>query len=350
MRLLDRLKMSTNILRKFKTFLRIRKENKLGFKKSWNLFKVYSSLYLKSPKVWGRPYMLLIEPTNLCNLRCPVCPTGGSKCKRAKGYINFELYKKIIDELKDYLLSVYLTNYGEPMLNPKIIDMIQYAHAQGIKTNIATNGHFFNERAVRDIINSGLDDLSIALDGCDQKTLERYRVGANFDKIVEGINLVTKIKKEMNVKHPIVTLQFIVMKHNEHQIEQIRELARELGVNKLAFKTVWVGDSVEANNLLPTNKKYLRPIFRDKDVRFDNFCIRLWTESVINWDGKVVPCCYDFYEDCVMGDVQQEKFSNIWNNEKYISFRRSILKNKKKISLCATCPVNLDLSFEEKIR
>ena len=334
---------------KLKTLLFMLKDN--SFKKFVNFLKVRTSLAFGFSKVLGYPYNLIIEPTNFCNLNCPICPTGGGSSKRQKGYLSLENYKKIMGELKDYLLSVYLTNYGEPLLNKDLFNMISYNKVNGVKTVIATNGHFLTKSNVKKILDSGLEDITVALDGIDQKTLVKYRKNANFKTVYNGIkHLVSERNKvHSNLK---IHLQFIVMKHNEDQIDNMREIVKKLGVDSLYIKTLWVKEKKHIDLYLPHNKIYRRYLIEGGNLIWKGShkkgCSKLWTESVINWNGNVVPCCYDFYENLAMGNVFENSFMNIWNGEKYIQLRKNVLNSKYSLLICKDCPGDAELSLEEK--
>lgn len=137
-----------------------------SFKKKLNLLLVYFSMFLKTRRVWGKPLSLMIEPTNACNLQCPTCPTGNRTDKRPKGFLRLEEFKKILDELGDYLFKITLWNYGEPFINRQLVEMIELAKKKDIFIVTSTSGHFFSrKRDVERLIRSGLDELIICLDG-----------------------------------------------------------------------------------------------------------------------------------------------------------------------------------------
>src|SRR3989338_2689484 len=119
-------------LKRAKTFLKLVADKRVTPKRAWNLAMVYASKYMRLKNPWGKPYYLLIEPTNLCNLKCPMCPTGNGTMPRPRGFMTFETFKKIIDEMGDYLITVTLMNYGEPFLNQDVYKMISYANKRNI--------------------------------------------------------------------------------------------------------------------------------------------------------------------------------------------------------------------------
>ncbi|MGB3465860.1 MAG: radical SAM protein, partial [Cyclobacteriaceae bacterium] len=179
------------------------------------------------------PSSISIEPTTSCNLRCPECPSGLRSFSRPTGMLQEDTFKKVIDELADTL--VYLTFYfqGEPYLNPRFLDLVHYAHQKKIYTATSTNAHYLNDDMSKKTVESGLDRLIISIDGTTQETYQSYRVGGKLDKVLEGTRNILKWKKRLKSSTPHVIFQFLVVKPNEHQIADVRQLATEMGVDQL---------------------------------------------------------------------------------------------------------------------
>ncbi len=325
---------------KIKSFFDLLLKGYVTPKKVINLALVRTSLMLKAPKVFGLPYSLSIEPTNCCNLKCPLCPTGMGRLGRDKSFLTIDAYKKVMNEMSPYLFNVLLTVWGEPFLHKDIFGMITYAKKRKVKVTLMTNGHFFDsDEVVKKLVESKADRILLDLDGADQETLVKYRVNGDFDKIVRGIKRLVAEKEKRNSKYPIIELQFIVMKHNEHQLEKIKQLAKEWKVDCLVLKTVRVNTEEEARQFLPSFKearRYGAGINRDKEITND--CDALWTSGLIYADGGVSPCCFDFAGSLNFGNIKTDSFRNIWKSGKFAGFRKSIITNKKAIPLCSNCP------------
>ena len=190
-------------------------------KKILNWILVETSIFIKPIRPWGWPTHIMMEPTTHCNLKCALCPVSKG-LKRPKGHMDYGLFKKVIDEIGDYLFFVYLWDWGEPFLNPETYEMISYARKKGIKVLSCTNGHpFVEDENVEKVILSGLNTLTVAVDGTSQETYERYRKGGDLDSVLQGIRKIVAKKRELEIKTPIVNLLFIVMKHNELEIPKI---------------------------------------------------------------------------------------------------------------------------------
>ncbi|MBS3075832.1 SPASM domain-containing protein [Candidatus Pacearchaeota archaeon] len=314
-------------------------------KRLFNLILIEVSKKLKLTRVLGYPPTLMIEPTNICNLKCPLCPTGAGLIKRKKGFMTLQDFKKIIDEMQDYIIHLRLWNWGEPLLNPEIFDMISYAEQKKIFVNLSTNSNFLDKDTSKKLIDSGLDELIISLDGASEETYCKYRKGGDFKKIIDSLKFLIEEKKQLNKKTPYIKLQFIIMKHNQHEIERIKKLAGELGIDQLVFKTVGVMDYFSKEDIkkyLPDKEEHSRYAFKGNELvlkrKIKNWCDFLWEEMIINWDGEVVPCCFDMNNLHVLGNAFKQGVKKIWNNKEYIDFRKKILQNKKEIILCKGCP------------
>ncbi len=321
--------------------------NKLTFRRSLNALKVYSSYYIskitKNPLQWGLPISVAFEPTTSCNLRCPECPSGLRAFTRPTGMLENEFFKTTMDDIAKDIAYLIFYFQGEPYLNTSFLDMVKYASQKKVYTATSTNAHYLNEENAKKTIESGLDRLIISIDGTTQETYQQYRVGGKLDKVLEGARNIVKWKKELNSKTPFIIFQFLVVKHNEHQMEDVKKLASEIGVDQVRFKTAQVYDfENDPNQLIPTNKKFSR-YRKDKNGNMvfkgalKNSCWRLQHAPVITWDGLVVPCCFDKDATHQLGNLKVQKFRDIWHNDNYQYFRNELKKGRKNIDICANC-------------
>lgn len=304
-----------------------------------NLFLAKISKSLKLTKVLGYPTTLMLEPVNYCNLKCPLCPTGQGLIKRKKEALSFENAKKIIDQLGPEIIHLRLWNWGEPLLSKDFFRIVKYAKTYNIFVNTSTNASFLNKENARKIVDSGLDELIVSLDGASEKTYNKYRKKGSFKKVIESIKEIVRQKKIQNTNYPKIKLQFIIMKHNEHEINEIIKIARELEVDTLFLKSIGVMDidvKEDIKKYLPTKKEFIRKSFE----KIEDKCDYLWEEITINVDGSVVPCCRDANNKYVFGNIFKEDFKNIWNNDKIKEFRKKILENKQQIDICKFCSGN----------
>lgn len=321
--------------------------SKLTPARLWNGIKVLSSYYVslirKKPVQWGLPVSISFEPTTSCNLRCPECPSGLRAFTRPTGMLQKDFFRQTIDEIHNELLYLIFYFQGEPYLNPSFLEMVRYAADKKIYTATSTNAHYLTDENARKTVESGLDRLIISIDGTTQETYKQYRVGGNLDKVIEGAKNIVKWKKELNSKTPFVFFQFLVVKHNEHQIEEIKQLAKEIGVDEVRFKTAQVYDyENDPNQLIPSISKYSRYTKNDDGTytaknKLANRCWKLWHSNVITWDGLVVPCCFDKDAMHRLGNLKNESFKAIWHNPNYKQFRSELMQGRKNIDICANC-------------
>jgi len=311
-----------------------------------NISKVVTSYYAarftRKPYHSGFPISISIEPTTSCNLRCPECPSGLREFSRPTGMLQTSLFNKVIDEVSPYTPYLILYFQGEPYLNKNFFDFVRYAAAKNMYVATSTNAHYLNDTNARKTVESGLSRLIISIDGTTQDTYEQYRIGGRIDKVFEGAKNIVAWKKKLNSKLPHVIFQYLVVKPNEHQVNDIQRIAKEIGVDEVKFKTAQVYDYENGNELIPVNEKYSR-YRKTKEGKFEiknallNHCWKLWHSCVFTWDGKVVPCCFDKDATHVLGDVEVESFASLWHGKAYQNFRASVLRSRKEIDICQNC-------------
>ena len=321
--------------------------SRLTPRRAWNAARVLSSYYISKwinkPVQWGLPVSISIEPTTSCNLRCPECPSGLRAFTRPTGMLQKDFFSETIDQLYKELYYLVFYFQGEPYLNPQFLDMVKYASAKRIYTATSTNAHYLTDANAKKTIESGLDRLIISIDGTTQDVYQQYRIGGRLDKVLEGAKNIVKWKREMKSKTPFIVFQFLVVKPNEHQVEDVKKLAAEIGVDDVWFKTAQVYDyENDPNQLIPTIAKYSRYRKNKNNAvevknTLQNHCWRLWHAPVITWDGLVVPCCFDKDAQHQLGDLKGKPFKEIWQNGKYTAFRKKIMQSRKNIDICANC-------------
>ncbi len=289
------------------------------------------------------PYFISIEPANYCNLHCPECTVGNKQFSTfEKTELDMSLYVSLIDELKSKLLHVIFYFQGEPFLHNDLNKMIHYAHLARLYTTTSTNGQMLTDKTAKEIVLSGLDKLIISVDGSTQDVYETYRKGGKLSKTIEGIERIVALKKTLKSVTPMIVIQFLVLKTNEHQMKEMKLLAKKLNVDRLTFKTAQLSDFKNGNDLLPTKIKYTRyKIGKDGKYRIKgsqpNHCWRLWSGAVVNTKGEILPCCFDKNSEYSFGSIQNISFLNNWHNKKASDFRGKILQNRKQFEMCKNC-------------
>lgn len=312
----------------------------------WNLLLLRLSYWYSRMrgKAWiaGKPFSLSIEPTTACNLGCPECPSGLKIFTRPTGKLHSDLHAKMLDEVHS---TVFYINYyfqGEPFLHPNFLDLIRAAKRYKIYTATSTNAHFITEKMAEEIVRSGLDRLIISIDGLTQETYENYRVNGKLEKVIEGTKYLVAARKALGSKTPHLIFQFLAVRPNEHEIPQVFTLGKELGIDEVRIKSAQLYDYKNGHPLMPKNVEYAR-YKQNPDGTYSlkyktgNHCWRMWSSSVLTWDGQVVPCCFDKDARHVLGSIQDLQFSEVWSSAKYQAFRGAVLTSRNEIDICQNC-------------
>ncbi|TXK51333.1 radical SAM protein [Pontibacter qinzhouensis] len=291
---------------------------------------------------WGQPLSISFEPTTSCNLRCPECPSGLRSFTRPTGMLDDVLFTHTIDQLHKRLLYLIFYFQGEPYLHKNFLNLVKYAADKGIYTATSTNAHYLSDENARQTVESGLDRLIISIDGTTQETYAAYRIGGNLEKVLQGTRNVVKWKKQLKSRTPHIMFQFLVVQPNEHQIEEVKELAKNLGVDEVVFKTAQIYDYQNGSPLIPTIDYYSRYKNNGNGTysvknKLLNHCWKMWHSCVITWDGLVVPCCFDKDAEYRMGDLKEQHFNSVWQGKGYRQFRQSLLRSRSEVEMCRNC-------------
>ncbi len=319
-------------------------------KKLLNAIHVEFEYLLRREKCFSLPYVMLLDPINTCQLRCPLCATGQRQNGRPKGIMGFETFQKIIDEIGDYLFLINISGWGEPFLNLQVLKFVNYAHQKNINTLISTNfSHQFDQEKMEEIIRSGLGILVVSLDGITPEVYSRYRVGGNFRQVIQNIKLLAKTKKRLHAKNPIIQWQFLVNKYNEHEIPKLKSFAENLGADSLVLEQTLIvfgqnkHDFLRLSDWIPRDKKYRPNDFVSTSNRSKNnpgACWWLWHDFGLSHDGGLYACCFNNLPQHDFGNILQNSFKEIWNNQHYTS-ARALFRGKKGLvkTVCHACPI-----------
>jgi radical SAM protein with 4Fe4S-binding SPASM domain len=296
----------------------------------------------------GFPFFVQIEPTNYCNLKCPVCPAGGWGFKRSKRHMKLEEFKSIIDDMEEYLLFITLWDWGEPLLNPQLPEMIRYAADRDIKTVTSTNcncNFFHDEEYMERLLRSGLTTLIVAVDSVHQESYESYRKQGDLTRALGGIRKAVLMKKKLGTG-PVITMRTVIMKHNENELRALRRLARELGVDRFSLKTfnpLYTSETSD-KDIVPKNPRYRRYQYKKgtfERIRIPYTCDIVRRQCTIHSNGNVVPCCWHYDHDHTAGNVFTDGgLRKLWNGPSYQNLRNGISLEKDSFPICSTCSFN----------
>lgn len=317
-----------------------------GFLKYSNLVSLATSYtiskYTGSNVVRGMPYSLGIELTNHCNLNCPFCASGSGESNRKKGYMSAALLKKISSELSAYVIKTMFYFQGESMMHPNFFDLLEQANNMG--PVISTNGHFLDEESSRRLAESKIDKIIVSLDGISEASYLSYRRKGNLKKVLRGIEFLSSelIKRGKGKK---LELQVLVNKYNESELGELLNYSKSVGAG-IRYKSMQLNMDESDSHFLPDDQQFRRYNIVDNSLlirsKKPNHCYRLWTNPVISWDGKVLPCCFDKDAEYVMGDLNKQTFEEVWKGSEYNAFRDKLLHDRAGIDICNNCSEGLN--------
>lgn len=308
-------------------------------KKNWKYYLRLTQLFIAyKRKKTILPYMpvrIWVEPTSHCNLRCIMCPNKDLP-KEQKGFMEWTLFQKIIDEAAESVFDVHLLHRGESLLHPDFFKMARYAHDKGLTVKFHTNGTLLDEKKSYQLINSGIDQFSFSFDGYKKETYERIRIGANFEKTINNIIRFLEIKKKLGSKKPYTILELINfpeenIRHDRVGRKKFLSYFKDLPLDKLEIKELhnWAGE-----------------IPKPRQARDFSPCTFLWQALIIFWDGSVLPCTQDFFGSLTLGNARNSSLAEIWNGEKITALRKKMIDmDIENIKACRSC----DRPWREKI-
>jgi len=287
------------------------------------------------------PAHVTIEPTNACNARCPVCETGKGDMRRAAGFVDFDLYRRFIDEIAPTTNTLMFYFMGEPFLGEHAYEMIRYARSKDLFVETCTNGDLVDAEGV---IYSDVNKISFQIGGLDEATHQRYRVRSSLAKVERNLRALVALRRLHPASNVRIEVGFIVMRHNEHQVEDFIAWARALGADAVNVIDPCVRNMLEAHAYLTRDRKYWfydeaafeQGILKPKVVP-DHECSWIWNSIVVNWNGEAVPCCRDPNGENILGNVFEDGLMGVFNGPRATAFRRRILAAQREIGICRLC-------------
>jgi len=332
---------------------------------------------MRSAPTAPTPFKLKLENTTVCNLRCNMCPHGVG-LKRPIGSLSYENYRHIFDQI--YPCYLNLTGIGEPLLNKDIFKIIAHARSKRTFVKLDSNATLLNRENGIKMLNASPNILSISIDGMKKETFEKIRVRANFETVIQNTENFVKLKKELKKEDTKIHTFMVVQQDNLMQLPEYIRWAGKIGVDSINGTFVIrlgmnenkdIGlDSCSPEDIKRVRKETIEALKDAKtEVRIGNLvnflykfeniqgesvnkghnmmaaCYLPWYTPYITWDGNVCPC--DFYaeNEIVFGNVFEEPFMKIWNNEKARAFRKQLIK--KRVGICASCGVNENILYDK---
>lgn len=300
-----------------------------------------------------KPKFIRLEAATACQLKCPICATalGHVDERIGTGFLKFKDFKYLSDK-NPWIKKVELANYGEIFLNNDLLDIIKYAYDKGIILHAysGTNMNNVREEVLEALAKYQFYFLSCSIDGASQEIYSIYRRGGNFDTVINNIKKINKYKDKYNSEYPKLVWQFVVFGHNEHEIDKAEKMAEDLNM-KFKLKFSW--DDHNEQSFAPVkNKEYIRKksglgvSSREeyeekykKPYNANRICAQLWRAPQINYDGRILGCCVNYWGD--YGNAFKDGLLESLNNER-MNYARDMLIGKKqeyKDIPCSNCTV-----------
>lgn len=303
-------------------------------------------------KVLTKPRSIQIEVTNRCNLRCYMCWIN--TLDRSKiGDMSFSDFKKIVKNF-NYWYVVKLSGIGEPFLNKELLKMINYEKRRKNRVVVYSNGLLIDKKKAKELIRSRLDTLFISIDASTKKTYEFIRKGGNFEVLMKNLKYIQSLKKKLKSSKPEIIFNTTLMQKNKKEMFGILNIMKKFGIKRMNIQEIQSGKigqiMLESENISSNYNIFLKklknegakkgieiitPFIKKKQIREN--CVSPWLQVYITYEGYVTPCCRNISDKhYVCGNIFEEPFDKIWNNNKYCSFRNNLRDNRLP-TICRNC-------------
>lgn len=287
-----------------------------------------------TPTSSSLPIQLFIEITNHCMLKCIMC--SRERAKRGVGFMDFRLYKKVIDEISQWPKSptVMLVFAGEPLAHSEFIKFARYAADKNVMVNTVSNGYILTPQLSEEILNSGLERITFSLDATTKEIYDQIRIGSNWDRVIGNVNYLLNLRKKKNLKKPYIQVSFVIQDKNKHQVKKfINEWIDK--VDTVYFQREFTERPDITGQYLVTRGEF------NLDAEERKPCYYLWNSMAVYWNGDVTTCAADVFGKNIMGNVNKDSLTNIWKNDNYQRLRKFHINkqygNEKYQYFCKNC-------------
>jgi MoaA/NifB/PqqE/SkfB family radical SAM enzyme len=284
------------------------------------------------------PGIIVIDVTNLCNLRCPVCPVTVAM-NRTRGMMSLQTFKMIVDDLARHRAkpAIYFNFSGEPTLNPELPELVAYAARHGHETFISTNATKLDRGLAERLIEAGLSRINLCLDGFTAEAQESYRIRSNFEQVKANIEGFAEARRRLGKPQPELVLQTLLTSKSETQADDMVAWAARIGLDQVRFKTFSLGSYTDAEtrarfaHFLPTRAAWRRT----QSGRVRRFCSFPFHQSVVFWNGDLGLCCIDYDQMVQLPNIEQGGFVGALRSDAVARARRNGFL--KRFEVCRSC-------------
>ncbi len=310
-----------------------------------NFLHAESMLSKKVKHLASYPFEAIIDLTNRCNLRCPLCATGLGLNPYVQGTMALSLFSDICAQIAPYVFSVTLYNWGEPFLLKDLPAYLQICRDYRLGVTLSSNLNVnIGEEVIEALIECKVNSLVASCDGVTQDVYQIYRRNGDISKVFRNIKRIREAKRRLRSSRPRVVWQFLMMKHNQKEVEEAKRIYREVGADEIEFAFVTAPFGSDDPRL--AKDFFTEEEFRNRESYvilpsdLHAPCWFLWRSLTINWDGTVSPCCYVNCDDYGFGDFRKQSLKEVWNSERYVAARGVFRGEETPIGLiCKQCPV-----------
>jgi len=288
-----------------------------------------------------------IEISLNCQLSCKACPNANGLItkKLKRGDLSLDNFIKFI-ELNKNVIKIELSNWGEPFLNKDFLSILEYANYKNIELNIdnGANLNYVDDNVLEGIVKYKLNRLSCSIDGASDKVYRKYRNGGNLQIVLKNIKIINEYKKYYNSEFPQLSWQFIVFGHNQHEVKSAEKLAKKYNMN-FNLRLNWKSDYSPADpmgNVSVVSREQFYEKYKQNYKR--EICTQLWKNPQINWDGKILGCCNNYWQPFDGNAFENDMLTLL--NLPEIEYSRSMLLGTASPKLdnpCSNCKKYFDL-------
>src|SRR5258705_2808753 len=297
-------------------------------RKGWRAYANWARSYYEyvtgASRIKARPLKIIFDPTNVCQLACPLCPTGAGVLDRPRGHAEIEMFRRLMDEVGDYVFFVDFYNWGEPLLSSRLEEFIAIAKSHNASSFVSTNLSLrLSDERIEQLLRSGVSEIGVSLDGATDETNAIYRRKCKFDLVIDNMRRLVEARRRLGQDYPLISWLFIVFQFNEHELEKARSMAAQIGVDRIVFRAPFL----DANRYeLPEEDARAIVTWAPRHTRFHTHvakpvrgkrCGWHYTAPAVNWDGTITPCSTAFRnadDFGTLGKSGEHRFADVINN------------------------------------